>query len=112
MRDNTALGELLPYLLQRSSYLITARFHSYMKLNGVSVSRWRMLAWLLENEPYSINDLSRQLLLKQPTVTQLVDKAVRDGLLRKQTDKGDGRPLQLPAGSPVSNPKYAMPIKG
>lgn len=85
------LSELLPYLLQRASFLVTEEFHKNLRLNGVSVSRWRMLAWLSENQPFSINDLSQQLMLKQPSVTTLVDRAVQDGLLRKTTDKNDGR---------------------
>jgi len=85
------LSELLPYLLQRASFLVTEEFHRNLRLNGVSVSRWRMLAWLSENQPFSINGLSEQLMLKQPSVTTLVDRAVQDGLLRKTTDKIDGR---------------------
>lgn len=89
------LPDLLPYLLQRASYLVTREFHRELKLDGVSVSRWRMLAWLSDNEPYSINRLAGQLMLRQPSVTDLVAKAVRDGLVEKSTDPADGRRVQL-----------------
>lgn len=43
-------------------------------------------------------------MLKQPTVTKLVNDAERDGLIRKQIDPGDGRRLNIslaPAGRPL-----------
>jgi len=85
------LDNLLPYLLQRASFVITKQFHAHLKLNGVGVSRWRLLAWLSEREGSSINELTNQLMLKQPTVTRLVDNAVRDKLVLKNADEKDGR---------------------
>lgn len=85
------LRELLPYLLQRTSYLVTRRFHESLKLSNVTVSRWRLLAWLSEHKGCSINDLTEQLMLKQPSVTKLVNDAVRDGLVQKLNDGGDRR---------------------
>ena len=85
------LPDLLPYLTQRCSYLVTEEFHKGMKLKDVSRSRWRMLVWLSEHQPYSIKDLTKRLMLKQPTVTRLVDMAVADGLVDKSHDVKDGR---------------------
>lgn len=85
------LPDLLPYLLQRASFLVTRRFHSEMRLKGISVSRWRMLGWLSENQPVTVSDLTDHLMLKQPTVTRLVDQAAQDGLVRKDDDAADGR---------------------
>ncbi|MDA4848573.1 MarR family winged helix-turn-helix transcriptional regulator [Hoeflea poritis] len=62
-----------------------------MKLQNISRSRWRMLVWLSEHQPYSIKDLTKRLMLKQPTVTRLVDMAVDDGLIDKSNDARDGR---------------------
>jgi DNA-binding MarR family transcriptional regulator len=89
------LQDLLPYLLQRSSYLVTRRFHRTLQLSGVSVSRWRMLVCLFENEPYTVNQLAEQLMLRQPSVTILVDNGVNDGLLKKNSDPADGRRVQV-----------------
>lgn len=38
-----------------------------------------------------LRDLNRQLLLTQPSVSRLVDRLVARGLVRKQSDPGDGR---------------------
>ncbi len=85
------LEKLLPYLLQRASFLVTEQFHQHLKLNGVSVSRWRLLAWLSDYKRSTINELTDNLMLKQPTVTRLVDAAVKDGLVTKAAGREDGR---------------------
>lgn len=85
------LRDLLPYLLQRTSHLVTRRFHEALRLKNVSVSRWRMLAWLAEHQPATINELTEHLMLRQPTVTQLVNDAVRAGIVTKSSDGQDKR---------------------
>ena len=89
------LPDLMPYLLQRASFLVTRRFHAEMRLKGISVSRWRMLGWLSENQPATISDLTDHLMLKQPTVTRLVDQAAQDALVRKEADTVDARRIRV-----------------
>jgi len=89
------LNDLLPYLLQRASYLVTKQFHDTLKLNDISVSCWRMLAWLSENEPCSITDLTNELMLKQPSVTRLVEAARKDGLVNTRQDEHDRRRVHV-----------------
>jgi len=109
-KNESFLQDLLPYLLQRSSYLVTRRFHRTLQLSGVSVSRWRMLAWLSENEPYTVNQLAEQLMLRQPSVTILVDNAVDDGLLEKHSDPADGRRVRVRLSQ--AGRKLAESLKG
>lgn len=89
--EDKILPDLLPYLLQRASFLVTREFHRKLQLGKVPPNRWRMMVWLSENQPYSISDLTDRLMLKQPSVTQLVDNAIRDGLVRKDPDPDDAR---------------------
>jgi MarR family transcriptional regulator, organic hydroperoxide resistance regulator len=89
------LNELLPYLLQRASYLVTQQFHETLKLNEISVGRWRMMAWLSENEPCSITDLTKELMLKQPSVTRMVEAARKDGLVDTRQDEEDRRRVHV-----------------
>jgi MarR family transcriptional regulator, organic hydroperoxide resistance regulator len=89
------LNELLPYLLQRASFLVTQQFHEILKLNDISVGRWRMMAWLSENEPCSITDLTNELMLKQPSVTRLVEAARKDGLVNTRQDEVDRRRVHV-----------------
>ena len=95
MMTDKILNELLPYLLQRASFLVTRQFHEILKLNEISVSRWRMMAWLSENEPCSITDLTKELMLKQPSVTRLVEAARKDGLVDTSQDDDDRRRVHV-----------------
>jgi DNA-binding MarR family transcriptional regulator len=44
-----------------------------------------------EGRKLRIRDLNRHLLLTQPSVSRLVDRLVSRGLVRKESDPGDGR---------------------
>jgi DNA-binding MarR family transcriptional regulator len=44
-----------------------------------------------EGRRLRIRDLSRHLLLTQPSVSRMVDRLVAKGLVRKESDPGDGR---------------------
>ena len=93
--DEPFLQDLLPYLLQRASFVVTRRFHQHLRLYNVSASRWRLLAWLSEHQPCSINQLTEQLMLRQPSVSNLVDKSVEDGLVVKVPSAVDARRLEI-----------------
>ena len=69
-----------------------------------------MLAWLSENEPYTVNQLAEQLMLRQPSVTTLVDNGVNDGLLEKTSDPADGRRVQVRLSK--AGHKLAESLKG
>jgi DNA-binding MarR family transcriptional regulator len=100
------LDDLMSYLLQRASFLVTKQFHDILKLRDVSVSRWRMLVWLSENEPCSISSLTSELMLKQPSVTRLVEAARVDGLVNTRQDDLDRRRVHVtlsPAGKALIN---------
>lgn len=87
--------ELVPYLLQRASYLATQEFYRKLQLNDISRNCWRMLAWLSENQPYSALELTDRLMIAQPSVTQLVNNATKDGLICKTIDPKDKRRVQI-----------------
>lgn len=89
------LEDWLPYLLQRASHLATREFHRKLHLGEMQPNRWRMLAWLSEHQPYSVLELTERLMLKQPSVTQLVNSAVKDGLITKTVDSADKRRIQI-----------------
>ena len=89
------LNELMPYLLQRASYLVTQQFHEILKLSDISVGRWRMMAWLSENEPCSVTDLTKELMLKQPSVTRLVEAARKDNMVDVSPDEVDRRRVHV-----------------
>lgn len=81
----------LPYLLARASHLVSARHHARLAARGVPVPVWRVLATLFDGEPVTVGELARRCLLKQPTLTKLLDRMERDGLVRRVPVAGDRR---------------------
>lgn len=68
------VDDYLAALLAQASHLISAEFHEVVRRNGLSVSEWRVLATLAGSEPISIGRLAQVAVLKQPTVTRMLDR--------------------------------------
>lgn len=64
----------LAALLAQASHLISSEFHEVVRAHGLSVSEWRVLASLAGGEPISIGQLAQVAVLKQPTVTRMLDR--------------------------------------
>lgn len=81
----------LAALLAQASQLISAEFHAVVRQAGLSVSEWRTLATLSDGAAVSIGRLAQITLLKQPTLTRLIDRMERRGQIARVPHEGDGR---------------------
>ena len=68
------VDDYLAALLAQASHLISTEFHAVVREHGLSVSEWRMLASLAGGEPISIGQLAQVAVMKQPTVTRMLDR--------------------------------------
>jgi len=84
------------YLLARASHLMSASFHDQLRRRGVQVPVWRVLASLI-GSPHgeTVTGLAEVCLLRQPTMTKLLDRMVRDGLVRRDADARDRRVVRV-----------------
>jgi DNA-binding MarR family transcriptional regulator len=80
----------LPYLLARASHLISGQFHERLATERVPVLQWRVMAALWD-APKSAGEVAEIVLQKQPTVSKLLERMQRQGLLDRQTDADDRR---------------------
>ena len=85
----------LPYLLARASHLVSGGFHAELHRRGVPVGVWRVLATLADGEPFTVGELAERVLMKQPTLTKLVDRMEADGLVRRREVPGDRRKVRV-----------------
>jgi len=84
------------YLLARASHLISASFHDQLRRRGVQVPVWRVLASLVgSTHGETVTGLADVCLLRQPTMTKLLDRMVRDGLVRRSADDRDRRVVRV-----------------
>jgi MarR family transcriptional regulator, organic hydroperoxide resistance regulator len=96
----------LPYLLARASHLISGQFHEHLAAERVPVMQWRVMAALWD-APKSAREVAEIILQKQPTVSKLLERMQRQGLLDRVTDPDDRRRIVVsltPQGRAVAGP--------
>jgi DNA-binding MarR family transcriptional regulator len=89
------IDEYLLYLLARASHLISSEFHELLRRRGISVPVWRVLASLVGSQGETVTGLAETCLLQQPTMTKLLDRMVRDGLVKRMQDTRDRRVVRV-----------------
>lgn len=85
------VDDYLPALLAQASQLISGEFHQVVTGKGFTVSEWRVLASLAGAEPMSIGALARLAVLKQPTITRVLDRMQARGHVKRIAHDTDRR---------------------
>ncbi len=85
----------MPDLLARTSHALTQGFAEELRERGVSLPVWRVLAALLARPGETVSGLAEACLLQQPTMTKLLDRMVRDGLVTRAQDARDRRIIRV-----------------
>lgn len=88
------VDDYLLSLLARASYVVSTEFHDRLRARGVTVPVWRVLA-TLSGGPETVTALAEACLLQQPTMTKVLDRMERDGLVRRQQDGRDRRLVRV-----------------
>jgi DNA-binding MarR family transcriptional regulator len=89
------IDDYLLYLLARASHLISSEMHGHLRRRGISPPVWRVLGSLLGSTGETVTGLAEVCLLQQPTMTKLLDRMVRDGLVRRTQDQRDRRVVRV-----------------
>ncbi len=92
------VDDYLLALLARASHAVSAEFHARLRARGVGVPVWRVLATLSglpKGNGETVSGLANACLLQQPTMTKVLDRMERDGLVRRRTDRRDRRVVRL-----------------
>ncbi len=96
----------LPYLLARASHLISGEFHATLEKERIPVMHWRVLCSLLD-APMSVSELAGIVIAKQPTMSKLLARMEKQGLIVRESDPADGRGVVVsitPAGERLAQP--------
>lgn len=87
-------GYLL-YLLARASEEVSAEFHARLKQHGLQVAEWRVLATLSDGDGMLLGDLASAALQRQPTMTKIIDRMVKTGLVKRRAGAKDRRQVRI-----------------
>jgi DNA-binding MarR family transcriptional regulator len=85
----------LPDLLARASHALVRGFAEELRRRGTSLPVWRALAALHASPGLTVTGLAEACLLQQPTMTKLLDRMARDGLVARAPDARDGRVVRV-----------------
>lgn len=83
--------DYLAALLAQASHLISSEFHKVARQHGFSVSEWRVLASLAGGDSISIGRLAQIAVMKQPTVTRMLDRMSQKGHVERLPHESDRR---------------------
>ena len=89
------LDGFLPHLLARAAEAAAEAFHAELRGRGTTVPVWRALAALADGPGETVGALAAACLMQQPTMTKLLDRMARDGLVRRQEDERDRRAVRV-----------------
>jgi DNA-binding MarR family transcriptional regulator len=85
------VDDYLGYLLAQASHLVTRRFYAQLRPNGVPVAVWRVLGNLWDSDGLPVTELAFYTLFKQPTLTKVIDRMSRQGLVERRPSRRDRR---------------------
>jgi DNA-binding MarR family transcriptional regulator len=97
----------LGYLLGQANHALYKNFDSHVRAAGLSSIEWRVLATLHDSPPLPVNQLTHEVLAKQPTVTKLVQRMADQGWVTLLADASDQRRTLVcasPAGKKLVRP--------
>lgn len=89
----------LAALLAQASHLISSEFHVEVRRAGLSVPEWRVLATLADGREITVGQLAAITVIKQPTLTRLLDRMVERGHVERVPHATDRRytPIRVTA---------------
>ena len=85
----------LPDLLARASHALARGFAGELRGRGTSLPVWRVMAALHARPDRTVGDLAEACASQQPTMTKLLDRMARDGLVARAPDPRDRRVVRV-----------------
>ncbi len=85
----------LAFLLAQASHRISAEFHAQVRAAGLTVTEWRVIGSLAGSEGETVGRLAYLTITKQPTLSKLVHRLERDGLVQRTREEDDRRQTRV-----------------
>jgi DNA-binding MarR family transcriptional regulator len=99
-RHHLDLGNYLPYLINRVGFALVERFIAdALKAHGLSIDMWRVLAALSNNGGQRQVDLSGMTSIDASTMSRLVSRLVRLGLVTRSRSESSSREVVVALSS-------------
>ena len=93
IKEQFKLDNQLCFRLYTASRLITQVYHTLLALHGLTYPQYLVLLVLWEKDTQPVNDIARRLLLETNTVTPLLQRMEKEGILTRTRGKKDARQM-------------------
>lgn len=89
------LDRFLPYLINRAGARLAAAFGAEIAPHGIGLQEWRVLAALHARGPGRLGDLAALTSIDVSTLSRLVGRMSRSGLVSRAREDGDRRAVHI-----------------
>ena len=90
-KETLIIDEFLPYLLAQASNLVSRQIDEIAAAERMSRNECKVLLTLIDNEGVSLNELADLMIIKQPTLSRIVETMVDAGWLDRTVVARDRR---------------------
>ena len=87
------LDNQLCFRLYTASRLLTQAYHPLLSEHGLTYPQYLVLLVLWEKDAQPVNDIAKRLLLETNTVTPLLQRMEKEGILTRSKGKQDARQM-------------------
>jgi DNA-binding MarR family transcriptional regulator len=94
-KEKLAIDEFLPYLLAHASNLVSRQIDEIAFAEQMSRNKCKVLLTLIDNDGVSLNELANLMIIKQPTLSRIVETMVDAGWLERTVVARDRRAVNI-----------------
>jgi len=94
-QDNFVLDDYPLYNLNRTSATYIEEMAKALKQIGMDQTGWRILGILGDHNPSTVTDIARRSVIKMPTLTRMLDRMERAGLVKRKLWAQDKRIVHI-----------------
>ncbi len=93
IKEEFKLDNQLCFRLYTASRLLTQAYHPLLSKYGLTYPQYLVLLVLWEKDAQPVNDIARRLFLETNTVTPLLQRMEKEGIITRAKGKKDGRQM-------------------
>lgn len=93
IREEFKLDNQLCFRLYTASRLISQAYHPLLSEHAVTYPQYLVLLVLWEKDSQPVNEIAKRLFLETNTVTPLLQRMEKEGLISREKGKKDGRQM-------------------
>ncbi len=83
--------DFLPHLVARLAYQLNDDLVEKLRIEGINVTRWRILAVLAMGDGITINEIIDRAMMQQSALSRALSSMVKEGYVRRIVRRDDAR---------------------